>query len=525
MNLGEYLIALLEQYDVEAIFGIPGVHTAEMYRGLATSKIRHITPRHEQGAGFMADGYARASGKPGVCLVITGPGLSNISTAMLQAKADSIPMLVISGVNARGQMGSGKGHLHEMPDQSAFASQCSIFSRTILQPEDLPDAVARAFAVFEGARPGPVHIEIPLDLMSAAADGLPAPARAAVTARPVPASLDGAVVAIDAAKSPVMLLGGGAKHGAEAALTLAERLDCPIVTTMSGRAMIPLGHPLHVVGSPGFEPVAALVEEADLVLAFGTELGPTDYLDYETGHVTTPKALLRVDIDAQQLARGPRADIALVGDAAAVIEALVERVVPSFRDGAARTARARDTARAALPEAYKDMIASLDAIRDAVPNAMMIGDSTQLTYSGNLAFEPGNKGAWFNSSSGFGTLGYGLPAAIGAKLGDPARPSVVLIGDGGIQFTLGELGTAMDEALPIIVIVWNNNGYGEIRSFMEDRQIKPEGVNLTPPDFTLIGRAYGYDTVALDGADALADAVAHAVAADKSTLIEVCGVT
>lgn len=525
MNLGEYLIALLEQYDVEAIFGIPGVHTAEMYRGLASSPIRHVTPRHEQGAGFMADGYARVTGKPGVCLVITGPGLSNISTAMLQAKADSIPMLVISGVNARGQMGSGNGHLHEMPDQSGFASQCSVFSRTILKPDDLPDAVALAFAVFEGARPGPVHIEIPLDLMGAAADGLPAPARSAVAARPVPASLDGAVAAIDAAKSPVILLGGGAKQGAAAALALAERLDCPIVTTMSARAIIPHGHPLHVIGSPGYEPIAALVEEADLALAFGTELGPTDYLDYDTGHVTTPKALLRVDIDAMQLARGPRTDIALVGDAAAVMAALVERVIPVLRDGAGRASGTRTAMQAALPDTYQDMIRALNAIREAVPSAMMIGDSTQLTYAGNLAFDPGNEGAWFNSSSGFGTLGYGLPAAIGAKLGDPSRPSVVLIGDGGIQFTLGELGTAIDEKLPIVVIVWNNNGYGEIRSFMENRQIKPEGVNLTPPDFTLIGRAYGYETVVLDGSDMLTDAVADAVAARKPTLIEVRGVT
>jgi acetolactate synthase-1/2/3 large subunit len=178
-----------------------------------------------------------------------------------------------------------------------------------------------------------------------------------------------------------------------------------------------------------------------------------------------------------------------------------------------------------LPQNYTDMLSTLNALRDAVPDAMWVGDSTQLVYTGNLAFAPGDKGAWLNSSSGFGTLGYGLPAAIGAKLADPSRPSVVLIGDGGIQFTLGELGTAMDEALPIVVVVWNNSGYGEIRSFMENRQIKPEGVNLTPPDFTLIGRAYGFETVALDGAEALPDAVAHAVTQNKPTLIEVCGVT
>jgi acetolactate synthase-1/2/3 large subunit len=251
MNLGEYLIALLEQYDVDTIFGIPGVHTAEMYRGLATSSIRHLTPRHEQGAGFMADGYARVSGKPGVCLLITGPGLSNAATAMLQAKADSIPMLVISGVNARGHFGSGRGHLHEMPDQRGFASQCSVFSHTVLMPEELPAVVARAFAVFESARPGPVHIEIPLDLMSASAEGLPQPSRAGVVAAPVSPALDQAVAMIDAASAPVILLGGGAKRAGTDAAALAERLDCPIVTTMNARASLAHTHPLHIGTAPG----------------------------------------------------------------------------------------------------------------------------------------------------------------------------------------------------------------------------------------------------------------------------------
>ena len=524
MNLGEYLIALLEQYDVDTIFGIPGVHTAEMYRGLATSSIRHITPRHEQGAGFMADGYARISGKPGVCLLITGPGLSNAATAMLQAKGDSIPMLVISGVNARGNMGSGRGHLHEMPDQHAFAAQCSIFSHTILRPEELPSAIARAFAVFESARPGPVHIEIPLDLMGASADGLPTPSRAEPLTPPVCGSLDAAVAMIDAARSPLMLLGGGATRGAVDAIALAERLDCPIITTMSARASVPHEHALHIGAAPGHGPVAAMIEEADLVLAFGTEMGPTDYLDYETGQEPTPKRLIRVDIDAAQIGRGPRVDIGLVGDASAAMAALAVQVAPASRDGAARTKKVMDAVSEALPQSYRDMIDTLNAVRAAVPNAMLIGDSTQLTYAGNLAFAPGSEGAWFNSSSGYGTLGYGLPAAIGAKRADPSRPAIVLIGDGGIQFTLGELATAKDDALPIIVIVWNNNGYGEIRNFMQDRQIKPEGVNLTPPDFTLIARAYGYETVALEGAEALADAIAYAVADGQPTLIEVTGV-
>lgn len=169
---GEVLVNLLEGYGVDHVFGIPGVHTVELYRGLAGSSIRHITPRHEQGAGFMADGYARTRGKPGVCFIITGPGMTNITTAMGQAYADSIPMLVISSVQSRDQLGGGRGKLHELPNQSALVSGVAAFSHTLMSAADLPQVLARAFAVFESARPRPVHIEIPLDVLVEPADFL-----------------------------------------------------------------------------------------------------------------------------------------------------------------------------------------------------------------------------------------------------------------------------------------------------------------------------------------------------------------
>jgi acetolactate synthase-1/2/3 large subunit len=294
---------------------------------------------------------------------------------------------------------------------------------------------------------------------------------------------------------------------------------------MNARASIAHDHPLHVGASPGHARVSAMVSKADLCLAFGTEWGPTDYMDFDTGEMAVPRRLMRVDIDPEQIARGPFAEVAMVGDAASVLAALAQRVSPASRDGAQRVVAVQDAVRESLSPDYAALIAALSSLRDAVPDAMLVGDSTQLVYAGNLAFAPGDAGEWLNSSAGFGTLGYGLPAAIGAKLADPDRPSVVLIGDGGIQFTLAELGTAMDEGLPVVVIVWNNSGYGEIRSYMQDRQIRPEGVNLTPPDFTMIARAYGFEAVALNGAEALADAVAHAVGTGKPTLIDVCGVT
>src|SRR6478752_9148934 len=172
---GEVLVRLLEAYGVELVFGIPGVHTVELYRGLPATRIRHVTPRHEQGAGFMADGYARVTGRPGVCFIITGPGMTNIVTAMGQAYGDSIPMLVISTVNSHGRMGSGEGWLHELPNQQALVRQVSAFSHTVNRPEELAPALARAFAVFDSARPRPVHIELPINVMLADAGHLNVP--------------------------------------------------------------------------------------------------------------------------------------------------------------------------------------------------------------------------------------------------------------------------------------------------------------------------------------------------------------
>lgn len=175
ITTGMWLARALAALGVDTVFGIPGVHTIELYRGLAGSGIRHVTPRHEQAAGFMADGYARASGRPGVCIVISGPGMTNISTAMGQAYGDSVPMLVISTVNAHGRMGSGEGWLHELPDQRALAAGVAAFSRTLHTPDELPAALAQAFALFDAGRPRPVHLELPIDVMLAPGGHLPLP--------------------------------------------------------------------------------------------------------------------------------------------------------------------------------------------------------------------------------------------------------------------------------------------------------------------------------------------------------------
>ncbi len=522
MTLGEYLVKLLENYGVDTVFGIPGVHTVDMYRGLAGSKIRHITPRHEQSAGFMADGYARACGKPGVALLITGPGLTNALTAMGQAYADSIPMLVISAVNHMGKIGHGEGELHESPNQSQMAAQVSASSFRVNVPADLPKAIARAFAQFEAARPRPVHIEIPVDLFGANADDLPLNRAANILpARPARAAMEQAITLCQNAKSPVIFLGGGCRKNAEIAVELAERLDAPTVMTINARGIIPAGHPLEISASPSLNAIRDLANNADLVLAFGTEMGRTDYNVFEREPFAVKAPLIRCDIDPIQMVRNTACDVALVGDAGEAMHDLLAGLKPSRNNGAARAATARKAALAEQPDKYQKLITLLETLQNTVPDAYIIGDSTQLSYAGNMYFPVNSTARWYNSACGFGALGYALPASIGAKVAAPNTPVICLAGDGGLQFTIAELGAAMEIAGPFIVICWNNNGYGEIKSAMQNRNVTPIGVDLHTPDFVMLAKSYGMEATHAVTLKHLKTALQKAIKSRIPTLIEI----
>jgi acetolactate synthase-1/2/3 large subunit len=494
-TVGTYLLESLAAYGVQHIFGIPGVHNVELYRGLERIAIRHVVARHEQGLGFMADGYARVSGRPGVCFTITGPGVTNIATALAQARADSIPLLVIASVNRRGQFGSGRGFLHELPDQHGFAAQLCALTHTVLEAAELPEILARAFARFAAARPGPAFIELPIDLLQSSAAGLPAPAPA-LAARPggVPRSaLDEAARQLARARTPLILAGGGALRAAAPLTALAERLDAPVVMTINARGLLPPAHPLGISYSASLAPVRALIASSDAVLAVGTELGPTDYDMYAASELPQPRGLIRIDIDAEQMVRNARPALALLGDAGVIIEALLAcDLGRRAANAAARVESLRRAAAAALKPAMRRQIALLETIRERLPRAIMVGDSTQPVYAGNLGFAAAEPGSWFNSATGFGTLGYALPASTGAGLAAPDRPVICLVGDGGVQFTLGELGVLRDVEAWTLVVVWNNRGYGEIKSFMIEAGIAPAAVDIAPPDFALIAQAYGY---------------------------------
>ena len=519
---GEALARLLEAYGVELVFGIPGVHTIELYRGLPATRIRHVTPRHEQGAGFMADGYARVSGRPGVCFVITGPGMTNILTAMGQAYADSVPMLVIPSVNRTEHLGMGQGRLHELPSQRDLAAGVAAFSHTVLHPSQLPEVLARAFALFASARPRPVHIEIPTDVIRAPAGDLdlrprPLPRRPAAD----PASIAQAAAWLAVAGSPLLLLGGGAVDAAAESVALAERLDAPVINSVNAKGILPPGHPLHGGENLAWAPLRDAVRDADLVLAVGTELGETEM--YPDPHpIRFDGRVIRIDIDAEQLMRGFAADLPILGDARLALAALLEKVpAAGRRGGAARAAAMREAVRSLWWPAVAAHRRVLDAVDEMLPGAVVAGDQTQPVYGGNQFFAPAGPRSWFNSSTGYGTLGYGLPAAIGAKLAAPDRPVVALIGDGGIQFTLPELATAVEAGTPVVVLLWNNRGYGEIRTCMTDAGIEPIGVDIHTPDFIGLARAFGCRAASAGGLDELRAQLAAAAAETRPTLLEI----
>jgi thiamine pyrophosphate-dependent acetolactate synthase large subunit-like protein len=522
-TVGEALVTLLEGYGVELVFGIPGVHTISLYKGLPGSSIRHVLTRHEQGATFMADGYARVTGKPGVCLLITGPGITNGATGIGQAYSDSQPMLILSAVNQRSSLGRGYGHLHEMKDQRALTSAITGFSATALTPADVPDLIARAFALFKGNRPRPVHIELPLDVIDSPAEGdwrvrqLNGP--------PVPPQRDilAAAELLLSAQRPLIIAGGGAVDAGPAIVALAERLGAPVITTVAAKGVLPPTHPLHVGQGLQRASGLALLKEADRVLVLGSELGETDHWQER---LPIAGDLIRVDLDSAKLVDLYPARLAILGDAAAAANALVTalgegKAQAAGNWGAARVASTRQELlqpRSGLSRKHENVLAVMKKVLP--PDAIIASDMTQIAYTGNTTYDMARPRSWLHPL-GYGTLGYGLPAAIGAKLGQPKKAVVAVAGDHGFLYTAQDLITAVEEKLPLVVVLWHNHALGAIRDGMIERGVQQIAVTPIVPDYLMLARAYGAKAVSASSLADFEQQLAAAIASDEVTLIEV----
>jgi acetolactate synthase-1/2/3 large subunit len=440
---------------------------------------------------------------------------------------------VISSVQSRSQLGGGRGKLHELPSQSNLVAGVAAFSHTLMSASELPAVLARAFALFQAGRPRPVHIEIPLDVLVENADALLASEPVSVSrAGAAPEAIAQMVSLLAEAKRPLILAGGGAIDAAPALARLAEQLEAPVALTINAKGMLPSRHPLLIGSTQSLVATRALVAEADVVLAIGTELAETDYDITFAGGFEIPGALLRIDIDPDQTVRNYAPQVALVSDADTAVQALLaglckKELAPRQADwGHTRAAALRETLATTWDDATRGQTVFLQTVLDVLPDAVLVGDSTQPVYTGNLTLNLEQPRRWFNSSTGYGTLGYALPAAIGAWLGRASEASgrgavVCLIGDGGLQFTLSELASAVEARTPIIVLLWNNQGYEEIKKYMVNRSIEPVGVDIYTPDFIGVAKALGCAAEPVAGVEELKAALRKAGDRQGPTLIEI----
>lgn len=513
--LGAQISHMLKSRGTDVIFGIPGVHNQEMYRGIEEAGITHVLARHEQGAGFMADGYARASGRPGVCYVITGPGVLNTLTPLGQAYSDSVPVLMIA--SCLDETGYEKGQLHQMNDQEAAAQSVTDWSATAVSVKAAYGLIDRALSEFETKRPRSKALHVPIKLLEAEADAPPTQRAQTITAPSFP-DVTQIVQALAGAKRPMIIAGGGCVSCSTALRELAKTCGAASFTTYAGRGVFSSADPLHF-GSNLTRPTSeSIIAQADVVLAIGTELAEVEFWRPDVGHAGT---FIRVDIDPEMLTTRPRTDIALCADAGATVAALNAAITDAGNSqwDPKDVAKFRATWRAEIEVERPGLPEVVDAVRDAVPDDVMIySDMTGFAYTAKDIWAM-EKPAHWHHPFGFGTLGYALPAAIGGVIARNGDPTLCIIGDYGVQYTVSELATAVELGLPLPIIVWDNGKLGEIENSMIRSQIAPNSVIQRNPDFIALAKAYGAQAVEPATLADIAPALQAAFAANGPTII------
>jgi acetolactate synthase-1/2/3 large subunit len=495
-RLGGHLVAeTLQALGAEVVFGLPGVHALPIWEGLRASGLRTIVFRQELNAAFAADGYARVTGRPAPLVVSTGPGALMTLAALMEAAASSVPVVVISSQIASSDIGRGKGHLHEAPDQRASFAPLVKWCGRAASVEAIPDLVALAWRRALAAPSGPTYLELPTDLLAAPA-GLPPPAPLAAEPEPPPlppqALLDRAAALLARSRRPVIWAGGGVQRSGawEEVRALARRLDAPVAETYTGKGVLAPDDPL-LLGS-GWEERAFLeeLEAADTVLCVGSSLG---YDSTDTFRLRLHGTLIHVDADPERIGRSYPA-LPLVGDAAAVLRALLERLPPlrAEGEGARRVASVRARiARGLADQGRPRERALLDLFARSLPPSMpQAWDSTILAYMA-AAHLPAPAPRRFLYPAGSSTLGYAWPAALGAAAALPEGRCVAVVGDGGFLYAAGELATARQYGLDAALLLVDDGGYGILRQYQLEAGFEPFAVDLLQPDFAALCEACG----------------------------------
>ena len=508
LRAGEAIIDLLvREYGVDTVFGIPGVHNIELFRGLHRSGIRVVAPRHEQGAGFMADGWSIATGKPGVCALISGPGLTNAITPIAQAYHDSRPMLVLASTTPTDALGKKFGPLHDLDDQSAVVRTVTAFSETITDPTKLPALIERAWNVFTSSRPRPVHIAIPTDVLEQFVEPFTRVTNQASLPVSIESDIARAAQLLAGAKRPMIIAGGGAINAGDALVQIANAIDSPIVLTGNAKGVVPSTHSLCVGSALVIPRVQDEIEQSDVVLVAGSELSDADLYNGGRALQFTGK-VIRIDIDADQMQCRVIPEISLHGDSLTILTALAQDLNDSSsNNGSVRAANLRKSARAGVRQ---DLLPWIDAIEQTIPKGTVVAlDSTQLAYAAHTVMACNTPRSWL-APFGFGTLGCALPMAIGAAIADATKPVLAIVGDGGWLFTVAEMAAAIDEGVDIVVVLWDNRGYGQIRESFDDVQAPRMGVDVSSHDPSAIARGFGWNAIDVNTIEAFSTALSEA---------------
>lgn len=518
---GRAVLETIRAYGVTAIFGIPGTHNLELYRPLAELGIRAVTNRHEQGSGYGADGWAQQTGLPGVVITTSGPGLQNAMSAIGTAFCESRPMIVLSPGVPLGAEFADVGTLHETKDATAMVGAIAEWSRRVHSAAEAVEAVHDAFTLFRTGRPRPVHIEIPLDVLEAPADvpqadriARPAPAPAAGD----PSSIAQAAGLLASAHRPVIVAGGGATDAAPEVAALAERLGAPVLTTLNGKGVVDERHPLSLGSNLRLAAARAVAEDADVLLVIGSKLGEAELW---APRLEARGAVIRVDISPAQRDKNLDATVGITGDAAAVSRALLA-ALPSEARPAPDLGAARDAIDAEMRATAPEAVALAEIIADALPDdAIVAGDSSQIVYMalGSVLRSPRPHSLLYTPT--YATLGYGLPAAIGARVAQTAHPVVTVIGDGALMFCVNELVTAVEQRLDVTIVCVDNGGYAEIRQNEVDRGMTPVGVDLVQPDWAALATAFGATGRRVDRTEDIASSIREAIAEGGVQLVHI----
>jgi acetolactate synthase-1/2/3 large subunit len=516
---GQALARSLVTQGVESIFALPGVQLDWAFDALyaVRDQIRVIHVRHEQATAYMADGYARTTGRPGVCLMVPGPGLLNASAALATAYACSSPVVCLTGQVDSDAIDAGYGLLHEVPHQDAVLRSLTKWSARARAPAHIPDLVQRAFQETRSGRPRPVALELPPDVLQAMQDVQPAVPAHETREPGDPDALRRAADLLRRSERPVVYSGGGtlaasAWHELQA---VAEMLEAPVVMSVDGRGAISDRHDLAHTGVTG----QALTQEADVVLAVGTRF----WQPARVWGLSPAAQVVRIDADTAELTRHGQPAVAIQADARLALAALRDLL-----DGLPRRAsrrpelRARKQAADELLATFQPQADFTSAIRRALPDeGITVNDLTQVTFYATVGL-PIYTPRTFIGPGYQGTLGSAFATALGAQAGTPGRPVVALAGDGGFLYALGELATQRQHALNVVSIVFNDGAYGNVKRTQEQAfGGRILGSELVNPDFVTLGRAFGIDAERVSTGTQLEHALRSALAAKRPALIEV----